>query len=184
MRKLILLSLFLVILTVSSAKSIKYSNSYGSFEVNPETSIGLIGQVQEINITAYKAGKYDFYFVFNEKIKRQLIEKAGVQDFVIQAPLIIIGCCDLEKISWYGKRGENLYSICDVSASIENLMLLATEKGLGTCWVGTFDERKVSKILNLPKNLRPIAIIPVGWPTEKPPTTQKVFKKEAIEEIK
>ena len=171
---------------MSILEIIKKRRSIRAFEKR-EIPKEVLEELKEALIWAPSAGNLQsrkFYFVFNEKIKRQLIEKAGVQDFVIQAPLVIIGCCDLEKISWYGKRGENLYSICDVSASIENLMLLATEKGLGTCWVGTFDEREVSKILNLPKNLRPIAIIPVGWPTEKPPPTQKVLKKEAIEEIK
>jgi len=147
----------------------------------------VLEELKEALIWAPSAGNLQsrkFYFIFNEKIKKQLVEEAGIQDFVLQAPLVIIGCCDLEKIAWYGKRGINLYSICDVSTSIENLMIMATEKGLGTCWVGTFDERKVSEILNLSKNLRPIVIVPVGFPSEKPSAPPRVSVGKAVEVLK
>ncbi|PIZ89475.1 MAG: nitroreductase, partial [Candidatus Nealsonbacteria bacterium CG_4_10_14_0_2_um_filter_37_10] len=125
-----------------------------------------------------------FYFVFDDKIKKKLVEKAFVQDFITQAPLVVVGCTDSE-IAWrYGERGKNLYSICDVSVSIENLMLLAREEGLGTVWIGAFDEKEVIKILNLPKNLRPIVIVPVGYPAEKPWPPPRVSKNQAIKEIK
>jgi len=98
--------------------------------------------------------------------------------------LVVVGCTDSE-IAWrYGERGKNLYSICDVSVSIENLMLLAREEGLGTVWIGAFDEKEVIKILNLPKNLRPIVIVPVGYPAEKPWPPPRVSKNQAIKEIK
>ncbi|PJB99710.1 MAG: nitroreductase, partial [Candidatus Nealsonbacteria bacterium CG_4_9_14_0_8_um_filter_35_12] len=80
--------------------------------------------------------------------------------------------------------GKNLYAICDVSTSIQNMMLMAEEEGLAACWVGAFDENEVAKILNLPGNLRPIAIIPVGYPAEKPETPLRVSKEEAVEFIR
>jgi nitroreductase len=121
-----------------------------------------------------------FYFVFNQEIKKKLTEAALDQNFIAQAPLVIVGCTDNEIAFRYGERGKNLYSICDASASIENLMLLATELGLGSCWVGAFDEKEVARILNLPENLRPIAIISVGYPAEKPAVPPRASKKEAI----
>ncbi len=119
-----------------------------------------------------------------EKTKEKLVEAASGQSFIAQAPLVVVGCTD-EKISnYYGERGGNLYSICDVSASIQNLMLSAHSEGLGSVWIGSFDEKEVSKILNLPKNLRPVAIVPVGYPAEKPSPPPRVSKEEAIEFIK
>ena len=113
-----------------------------------------------------------------------MVEAALGQDFISQAPLVVVGCAN-EEIAWrYGERGKNLYSICDVSASIQNMMLLATELGLGSCWVGAFEEKEVAKILNLPKNLRPIVILPVGYPAEKPSAPPRVSKAEAVEFIK
>ena len=106
------------------------------------------------------------------------------QDFISQAPLVVVGCTD-EKIEWrYGERGKKLYSICDVAMSIQNMMLLAHEQGLGSCPVGAFDEEKVSEILNIPENLRPIIIVPVGYPAEKPLAPLRVSKTKVIKFVK
>lgn len=146
-----------------------------------------IEKLKEALIWAPSAGNLQarkFYFVFESEKKAKLAKAALNQNFISRAPLVIIGCCDLEKISWYGERGKTIYTICDVSAAIENLMLTAVEEGLGTCWVGAFDDNEVSKILNLPENEKPIVIVPVGFPDEipKPPKREKIEK--LIKEIK
>lgn len=147
----------------------------------------IIDKLIESLIWAPSAGNLQsrkFYFVFAEKIKKDLAKAALGQDFIVQAPLVIVACTD-DKISWrYGDRGKNLYSICDVSASIQNLMLVAESENLGSCWIGAFDETKVAKILNLPVNLRPIVILPVGYPAEKPEVPSRISKKDALKIIK
>jgi nitroreductase len=146
-----------------------------------------IEKLKEALIWAPSAGNLQarkFYFIFDEKIKEKLSIAALKQNFIKEAPLVIVGCCDLEKISWYGERGKNLYTICDVATAIENLMILATSEGLGSCWVGAFDEVEVSKILNLPKNERPIAIVPIGFPAKSPSPPERESISELIKEIK
>lgn len=125
-----------------------------------------------------------FYFIFDENLKKDLAKAGQWQSFLVQAPLVIVGCADCKIGEKYGERGENLFSICDVSASFQNMMLQAYSEGLGTCWVGAFDEKEVAKILNLPENLKPVAISPVGWPAEKPKAPNRVSKSEAIKIIK
>lgn len=147
----------------------------------------IIEKLIEALIWAPSAGNLQsrkFYFIFNQQIKKELAEAASDQDFISEAPLVIVGCTDDKITQRYGGRGENLYSICDVSASIQNMMLIAQEEGLGTCWVGTFEEKEVSRILNLPGNLRPIVIVPIGYPAEKPEASPRVSKSEAIKIIK
>ncbi len=145
----------------------------------------IIDKLVEALIWAPSAGNLQsrkFYFVSNQRTKKDLANASRDQwGFIAQAPLVVVGCADNKISLKYGERGKNLYSICDVSVSIQNMMLLAHEQGLGTCWVGAFDEKEVSKILNLPESLRPIAIIPVGYPAEKPSAPPRVSKKEAIE---
>lgn len=166
-------------------KAIKERRSIRQFkkEKIPEN---LVEKLIEALIWAPSAGNLQarkFYFVFNEEIKKKLAQAALKQDFICQAPLVVVGCANLLKIDWYGARGKNLYVICDVAVAIENLMLQATALGLGSCWVGAFDEKEVVKILNLPKNLRPLVILPVGFPNEKPIPPERISKKEAVEEI-
>jgi nitroreductase len=77
-------------------------------------------------------------------------------------------CVNYERIAHYGKRGRELYVFHDTGASIQNMLLAAHDMGLGAVWVGAFDEDPVSKTLNLPEHVRPVAIIPVGHPAQQP----------------
>jgi len=146
-----------------------------------------IEKLKEALIWAPSAGNLQarkFYFIFNEKIKNEIYKAALNQSFIKEAPLVIVGCANLEKIAPYGQRGKEIYSICDVATAIENLMLLATKENLGTCWVGAFDEEKVSKILNLKEKEKPIVILPVGFPNETPLPPKREEKEKIIKEIK
>ena len=53
--------------------------------------------------------------------------------------------------------------------AIEHMVLQAVELGLGTCWVRWFDDNKVKEILEIPKNIKIIALLPIGYPAEEPP---------------
>jgi len=165
---------------------IKNRRSIREFQAKP-ISEEIVDKLITALIWAPSAGNLQsrkFYFIFNQKIKEDLAEAALSQSFIAKAPLVIVGCADDKIISRYGERGENLYSICDVSASIQNMILLAVDFGLGSCWVGAFNEREVTEILNLPKNLRPIVIVLVGYPAEKPSAPLRFSKTEAVKIIK
>jgi len=57
----------------------------------------------------------------------------------------------------------------NTAIAITNIMLQATEMGLGTCWVRWFDEIKVKEILEIPDNVDIMALLPIGTPDETPP---------------
>ncbi|MEM5794455.1 MAG: nitroreductase family protein [Candidatus Aenigmatarchaeota archaeon] len=116
-----------------------------------------------------------FIVVKNEEIKRKLAKAALDQDFIIEAPVVVVVCSDLKKISLrYEERGERLYSIQDVAAATQNMLLAAYALGLSSCWVGAFDEEEVKFILELPEHIRPLAIIPVGYSEEKPEAPPRI----------
>jgi len=111
----------------------------------------------------------NFILVRNSRKKAELAEAALSQEFISDAPLVIVVCANEKKSSErYGSRGE-LYSIQDATASIQNILLTVHSLGLGACWVGAFDESKVKKILKIPRGVRPVAILPIGYPAESPP---------------
>lgn len=164
-------------------KAVKERRSIRSFQ-KKEIPDNAIDKLIDAIIWAPSAGNLQsrkFYFVKNVKIKQQLANAAFGQNFIAEAPLTIVACTDNKISKRYGDRGTHLYSTQDVSASIMNMMLVAHELGLGTVWVGAFDEWQVFEILNLPKNLRPIAIIPVGYPAKIPSAPRRVSKNEAVE---
>ncbi len=125
-----------------------------------------------------------FYFVFNQDVKKNLAKAALNQNFIAQAPLTIVACLDRNISVRYGERGVNLYSIEDVAASIMSMMLAAHSMGLGTVWVGAFHESDIIEILDLPDNLRPIAIIPTGYPAKIPAPTSRLRPNEVVVVIK
>jgi nitroreductase len=56
----------------------------------------------------------------------------------------------------------------DVSIAVTCLTLTATALGLGTCWIGAFDPKKVAAVLSLPLEMVPVHVLPLGYPAEQP----------------
>lgn len=109
-----------------------------------------------------------FYVVKSPEVKQKLVEASGNQVFVGQAPVVIVVCADPEvSASRYEDRGRTLYFIQDTAAAVQNILLAAVSFGLGTCWVGAFRETLVREALNLPANLRPVAMVPIGYPDQE-----------------
>ncbi len=121
-----------------------------------------------------------FYFVTDRKGKDSLCKAALGQQWIATAPLVIVGCADQRIADRYGARGKELYCVQDVACSIMCMMLVAHELGLGSVWVGAFDEGAVAGILALPRHLRPVVLAPVGWPDERPQAPPRVTPGEAV----
>lgn len=122
---------------------------------------------------------WKFFVVHNDEKKREFARAAGNQRFVSEAPVVIVVCVDLEATAPYGARGKTLYCLQTSGAAIQNILLTAHSMELGTCWVGAFREEEVARTLALPQHLRPVAIIPVGYPAENP----GMRKRKPLEEV-
>jgi nitroreductase len=109
------------------------------------------------------AQSYHFVVVTDEHVRRKVAE-AGM-GWIVEAPVIIVACSDPAKA---GAKGDQLYYLVDVGIALEHLMLAATELGLGTCWVGVFDEAMVKEALGVPEDIRVVASTPLGYPDEAP----------------
>jgi SagB-type dehydrogenase family enzyme len=84
------------------------------------------------------------------------------QKCLSQAPVAISICAVYERtMKTYGKRGERYVHI-DTGHAAENIALQAVALGLATVMVGAFEDKKVSEILSLSDELKPMYIIPVG----------------------
>lgn len=164
-------------------KAIKERRSIRAFksdEVSPE----IVDKLLDAAIWAPSAGNiqpWEFVIVRDEEIKRKLAEAASNQEFIEEAPIVIVVCADEARSSQgYGSRGATLYCIQDTAAAIQNILLAAHALGLATCWIGAFSEELVKKALSTPPNVRPVAIIPVGYAAEKPEPRQKRPIKEIV----
>ncbi|MDI6819815.1 MAG: nitroreductase family protein [Candidatus Hodarchaeaceae archaeon] len=107
--------------------------------------------------------------VKEQTVKRLLASAAYGQTFIAEAPVVVVVCANVVRTARrYGKRGEELYCIQDTAAATINMMLAAYALGYGTCWVGAFDEGDVARAIRAPAGIRPLAIVPLGRPAEKP----------------
>ena len=112
---------------------------------------------------------WEFVVVRNLEVKRKLARAALNQTFVEEAPVVIVVCANEKRSSMgYGSRGKTLYCIQDTAAATQNILLTAYSLGLGACWIGAFNEDEAKRALNAPEGIRPVAIIPVGYPDETP----------------
>ncbi len=118
---------------------------------------------------------WEFILVRNTDTKKRLAEAAFDQDFIAEAPVVLVVCADVERSGWrYGERGRNLYSVIDASMASIIILLSAVEEGLGGCYVAAFDNGAVSETLNLPEQVRPIGIISLGYSGETPEFTSRM----------
>jgi nitroreductase len=102
---------------------------------------------------------------------RQALAGAALgQGFIAEAPLVVVVCAVPEESARvYGQRGRELYCLQDCAAATQNLLLAAAAAGLGSCWVGAFRDPEVARVLDLPAEWRPVAIVPLGRPLEPTP---------------
>jgi nitroreductase len=137
------------------------------FDTSREVAPELVDELLRCACLAPTAGNvqpWRFFVVREPQLKEALARAALGQGFVATAPLDIVACADLQAhATSYGKRGAELYAIQDTAAAVQNILLTATSLGLGSCWVGAFNEEEAARTLDLPKQIRPLAIIPIGY---------------------
>jgi nitroreductase len=110
------------------------------------------------------------FIVINEKEKiLQMAEASHQQLEIASAPILVVVVGEPEKAKrYYGLRGERLFTIQNCAAAIENMLLEAHSLGIGSCWIGAFDEDEVRSLCGIPEEIRPQAIIAFGYPKEIP----------------
>lgn len=162
--------------TIKRRRSIR---KFKNLDIGKENLDILLGAAQAAPSAGNVQGR-DFIIVTDTTIKQELVVAAHNQHFIASAPVIIVVVANIRRSSGrYGNRGE-LFAIQDATASVMNIVLAATNIGLGTCWIGAFDEDTVIDILNIPTKERPVAMIPIGYPDEDPVMPQRMDMDQII----
>lgn len=146
--------------------AIKKRKSVRSFQDKPLENEKLLQILEAARMapSAFNLQEWRFVIVRKKQTKEILIKQARVPHFIEQAPVVIIACA--ETGSCIMRYGQPCYPV-DVAVSLDHIMLTAVENGLGSCWICTYDEKKVKEVLNIPQEIRVIAILPLGYPTDE-----------------
>ena len=126
----------------------------------------------------------------NYIVVRNKAKIAGVSgilnSWLKQAPVLLAACANPCES---GSRNNMDYFLVDVGISMQQLVLAATDLGLGTCWIGAFDEAKAKKALEVPDSVKVVALTPLGYPAEEGSRTKigkkliSASKRKPVEEI-
>jgi nitroreductase len=161
-------------------EAIKTRKSVRSYSPKPVPNELLlkIAEAAQLAPSASNIQPWQFIFV-TDKDKRNKLSEGRYAGFLAESPVVVVGCGD-QKASprWY---------MVDVTIALEHIVLAATSEGLGTCWVGSFEQDKVKKLLKIPEDYRVVALLALGYPREKVDPTAKlaysIHNKKKLDQI-
>jgi nitroreductase len=113
---------------------------------------------------------WKFIVVRDEDTKRELVRACYEQRWIAEAPVVITACALMDEADATIGGYMNSFSV-DVASALTQAALEATSVGLGTCWVTAFSEERVKSVLNIPPDVRVVALTPLGYPNEMPEST-------------
>lgn len=149
---------------------IKSRHSVRSFRSDPipDAILNEILEAGRMAPSAQNRQPWRFIVVLGEEKIKALSKHCGLiglsNFFVRSAPCVIIACADAKKAISINKQD---YYLVDTAIAFQQMVLVAHEHGIGSCWMAAFSEKVMHKWLNLPKTWRIVALSPFGYPTEE-----------------
>ena len=128
----------------------------------PDDVLNRILEAARIAPSAVNMQPWRFIVVRDAATRSKIAQLAHEQDFVGQAPVVVI-CCGKRYPNPHNWMGENLYLV-DVAIAIDHLVLAARNEGVGSCWIGAFDHEPLKRLLAVPDDHDIVMLIPLGYP--------------------
>lgn len=138
--------------------------SYKDKQIPTETLLSIL-EAGRLAQSADNRQPWQFIVVTDPAAKRRLAQVAGNQAFVGEAAAVVVCLANPEESAPVGPFEGFLI---DLAIAIENMALAAWDLGIGSCWIGAYNEGKVKELLNVPRSLRVVSLLTLGYPDEKP----------------
>jgi nitroreductase len=145
--------------------AIKTRKSVRSYLAKPVEDEKLDAVLEAARLAPSASNRQEWRFVIVRELgtRKKLASVAGGQMFVGEAPVLIVACAETD--GHLMRCGQLCYPI-DVAIALDHMSLAAVDLGLGTCWIGLFDENKVKEILQIPDEIRVVELMPLGYPSD------------------
>jgi nitroreductase len=114
--------------------------------------------------------EWRFVAVRDRAMRERIAQEAAKDAFIAQAAIILACCAETDQRVM--SCGQLAYTV-DVAIAMDHLSLAAVAEGLGTCWIGGFDERVVKELLGIPDGIRVVELMPLGWPADPAPVEKR-----------
>lgn len=152
-------------------EAMKKRRSIRSFLPDPVDDAKIKTLLESANIAPSAGNLQGYEIVVVKKIETKMaLAKAALdQEFIAEAPVVFVFCANAKRsASKYGKRGDTLYSTQDATIATAYVQLACVELGLGSVWVGAFNDHEVAKVIGAGIDYTPVSILPIGYPAEDP----------------
>jgi nitroreductase len=100
-----------------------------------------------------------------------------------QPRAIIVVCTDMVASEKKGGQLGFTMALMDASMAVQNILLAAHDKGIGSCVIASFHTSAVQKLLQLPSSIRPLLLIILGYPMAKPSAPRREIEEVTWWEI-
>lgn len=144
-------------------------------------------EAARLSPSACNSQPWSFIAVDDEALKNKIVDECfsgiyAINSFARNAPVIVVVVTESSRYA--ARMGGYLrgvqYSLIDIGIAVEHFVLQAQEEGLGTCWLGWFDEKRLKKILNIPKDKKVDVCLSLGYPELQ---EQREKKRKSLGEI-
>lgn len=165
-------------------QTIRHRHSVRRYQPDMPVDDAQLHAVLEAAVAAPSAGDIQAYHIVAVRdagLRRALSDAANHQGFIAEAPVSLVFCAAPPRsAAVYGERGRTLYALQDATISASYAQLAVEAAGLGSTWVGEFDEAAIRRLLGLGDDLVPVAVLAVGYPAERPEATPRQPLKDVV----
>ena len=130
----------------------------------PDEALARVLEAARLAPSARNRQEWRFIAVTDGGKIAALAEAANGQNFVAEAPVVLAFCATKMHVMGCGVDA----GVVDTSIPFSYVTLAAVAEGLGTCWLGAFDQEKVRELLGVPADVLVVGITPLGYPAESP----------------
>ncbi len=168
-------------------ETVRHRHSVRKYQQTTPIEAEKMHAILEMACAAPSAGDLQAYqiTVIRNQATRDLLRQASHdQAFISEAPVCLVFSADPSRSGeTFGERGESLYAIQDATIAATYAQLAIVAAGMGSTWVGNFDNDAVKAALNCNEALQPIAILSVGYPAELPEPTPRRNIDDVVKQI-
>lgn len=164
-------------------KVIQTRRSVRSFKKDPipKEILDRILEATRIAPSGSNSQPWKFIIVKDEALKQKIAFACNNQKFIADASIIVVACGQRLPINRGGYMGE-MSILLDVAIAFTHLILAARTEGLGTCWIGAFNNNEMKKLLKVPNDYEIVAATPLGYPSDVNVFTESKNRKD-LEEV-
>jgi nitroreductase len=153
-------------------ETVRHRHSIRKYQPDMPVETEKLHAILEMACAAPSAGDLQSYRIFvvrDVAERRALVHVAHDQAFIAEAPVCLVFCADpARSATTFGERGASLYAVQDATIAAAYAQLAIVAAGMGSTWVGYFEEDQVRAVLGLEPGLVPIALMSLGYPAELP----------------